>query len=336
VVGKRLALSSAMLAAAAGTAHAQSASVEVSQSAGYSSDDIAGAATQLRGFGDLVAGTHYFAEAAWGTRSRSGTDVFGAAYPYGDRIQVVEAFVERTFDGDGRVVSIRGGRYRTPFGIAAGSDHAYVGFLRPPLIRYDGYFALSNDFLEHGADVVAGAGRLSLEASVGVPGDIGDARRRDGVDAVVRVQAVVSSIIIGASRIRMNPYQPAIYAHGHATFTGVDARWMRDGVQLRGEWIAGRPFDGTTTTGGYVDLLVHRPAMGPLTAVARAERLAYQAGGPFDIYTSRYSGGVRIRVFEPVAASIGIAHQPDRLSQRRATALDVGVTCTLRRRLVER
>jgi acetyl-CoA acyltransferase len=40
---------------------------------------------------------------------------------------------------------------------------------------------------------------------------------------------------------------PATFAFGKNVFTGVDVRWMHKGVQLRGEWITGRPFDGTTT-----------------------------------------------------------------------------------------
>ena len=47
------------------------------------------------------------------------------------------------------------------------------------------------------------------------------------------------------------------------------------GVQVRGEWIDGRSFAGTRTFGGYADLIVHRPFMGPVTAVARAEKLDY-------------------------------------------------------------
>jgi hypothetical protein len=251
-------------------------------------------------------------------------------------VQLVEAFVEHAFDAPHGLVSLRGGRFRTPFGIGGGSDHAYVGFLRPPLIRYDDYYALSNDFLEHGIDVVAGIPALSIEASSGRPADIGEARRRAGFDAVVRVQGVLRSLILGVSHIRTNPYQPASFASGRAVFTGIDARWMLDGVQLRGEWIAGQPFDGTSTSGGYLDLLVHRPAMGPVTAVARAEHVAYEAGGPYDVYTSRYTAGVRVRVLEKISVSAGVAHQPNHLSQRRATALDIGLTCTLRRQLVDR
>ena len=220
-------------------------------------------------------------EAAWGaryfpdSRPKSPTDVFGAAYPYENRAQVIEAYGERTFRPGGGLVGVRAGRFRTPFGISTRSDHAYGGFMRAPMIRYDNYFALSNNFLEHGADVIVGAPQAYFEASVGRPSDVGEVQRRPGFDTVLRGQAYYRSAIVGVSHYRAMPYQPEYFAKGRAVFTGVDVRWMYNGIQLRGEFLSGRPFDGTTTTGGYVDLLVHRVGMGPVTAVARLERLDY-------------------------------------------------------------
>ena len=177
--------------------------------------------------------------------------------------------------------SVQGGRYRTPFGIYAASDHAYIGFLRPPLIRYGEYYALSSGYLEHGVDVVVGAPRLSVEISVGMPGDVGEAIRRPGVDTVVRAEGTAGSLIVGVSFIDTTPYHAG--ADGR-TVARASAAWTRDGwaaaCRMRGEWLGGRPFDGTTTTGGYVDVIVHRPVMGPVTALLRAERLAYDAPDP--------------------------------------------------------
>jgi hypothetical protein len=84
---------------------------------------------------------------------------------------------------------------------------------------------------------------------------------------------------------------------------------MGGGVQVRGEWLGGRPFDGTTTTGGYADVIVHRPVMGPVTALLRAERLAYTAPEPHALYSHRYSAGARIRLWRTIAASVGLVHQ---------------------------
>jgi hypothetical protein len=316
----------------ANLASAQPVTVEVAQSGGYSTEEIAGAATQARAFGELAPSRVRFnVEAAWGVRSAGSSDVFGTAYPYSGDVHVMEAYGDRTFLPGGALFGVKAGRYRTPFGISSASDHAYMGFMRAPLIRYDNYFALSNTFLEHGVDVVAGTPRLSLEASLGTPADVGEAVRRPGLNVVLRGQGVVGPMIVGVSHISTQPYQSPRFARGDTVFTGVDVRWMHDGVQARGEWIAGRPFDGTTTTGGYVDLIVHRPVMGPVTAVLRAERLVYDAAPPFAMAAERYTTGARIRLLDQLAAQIALVHQSHQIPQRRPTALDVGVTYSLRR-----
>ena len=309
----------------------QSATFEVTQSAGYSTEQVAAAATQAKVFGDAWAGIRFTAEAAWGARSESESDVFGAAYPYENRLQVIEAFGERIFQPGPSLFVLRAGRYRTPFGISNGSDHAYTGFLRAPLIRYDDYYALSNNFLEHGLDVVVGTPRASLEVSAGTPGDVGEAQRRHGLDTVVRGQLAGGPLVVGVSYLDTLPYQPAIYAFGRATFTGVDVRWMQAGVQVRSEWITGQPFDGTTTTGGYVDVIVHRPRMGPVTAVARAERLDYQAPPPFALRTRRYTAGARIRMIQALMLQLELVRQPPELPPYHSTMLDVAITYSIRR-----
>jgi hypothetical protein len=322
-------LVSLAIVARATVASSQSVAVEINQTVGASTENVAAAATQVRAFGEAAGGVRFMGEAAWAARSAGETDAFGAAYPYANRAQVIEAYAERTFQPGPFLVGIRGGRYRTPFGISSGSDHAYNGFLRAPLIRYDDYYALSNNFLEHGGDVIVGVPQLTLEVSAGVPADVGSASRREGLDTVARGQGVLGALIVGVSHIRTQPYQDEYYAKGQAVFTGIDLRFMRGGVQARGEWISGRPFDGTTTTGGYADLIVHRPGMGPLTAVMRAEHLAYEAEAPFDLYRTRYTGGARIRVLGRLTAIVDVIHQSDD-PQRRPIKVDVGLTFSVR------
>ena len=115
---------------------------------------------------------------------RGRSDVFGTAYPYGGTWQSDRGLRRvRSCRRGAADPSIKGGRYRTPFGIYAASDHAYIGFLRAPLIRYGEYYALSNGYLEHGVRrrrrraAAVGRGRAS-----GAPGDVGEAIRRPGVD----------------------------------------------------------------------------------------------------------------------------------------------------------
>jgi len=315
----------------AGAASAQSLTTEAAVTTGVSTaEHISAGAVQLRGFGDLKRGIRFFTEAAWAARSDQESDVFGAAYPYSNRMQVIEAYGERLFRPGNAILAVRAGRYRTPFGISSGSDHAYTGFLRAPLIRYDGNFALSNNFLEHGADLVAGVPRLTVEASIGRPGDVGSAVRRPGLDTVVRIQSFVGPFIAGLSHIQTSPYLPQSFARGHSVFTGVDLRMMRDGVQLRGEWITGRPFDGPKTSGWYADAIVHRIAMGPVSAVARIEGLDYDTVPAFALHARRQTIGARVLLLDALSAQINLIHQTGERAQYGGNALDVGVTYSLR------
>ena len=99
-------------------------------SAGYSTENVSAGATQIRALGEGPGAVRFFVEAAWGaryfpaSRPKSPTDVFGAAYPYEDRAQVIEAYGERTFRPRAGLVGVRVGRFRTPFGISTRSDHA--------------------------------------------------------------------------------------------------------------------------------------------------------------------------------------------------------------------
>jgi len=312
----------------AGSANGQSASVEVDQTVGYSTDDLAAGATQVRAFGDITAGTRYMVEGAWGARSADNGDSFEMAYPYDNRIHLMEAYGEHMFAPGQGILSVRGGRYRTPFGIYDASDHSYFGFLRSPLVRYDEYFAVSNTQLEQGGDVVVGWPRLSLEASVGVPGDVSDEGRRMGTDTVLRGQGAIGALIVGGSFMRSGPASED--APGHARFQGIDARWMRQGIQVRGEWIWGQPFDAASTRGGYLDLIVHRPAMGPVTAMMRVEHAWSNAEAPERLDSSRYTAAARIRLFNQFAIAVELVREYE-AAEEPSTAVDVGFTYSLRR-----
>jgi hypothetical protein len=242
----------------------------------------------------------------------------------------MEVFAEKTVTRQRFLVGTRLGRYRTPFGLYSRSDHGYAGFLRAPLIRYGDYWALSNNFLETGASVVAGTSRLQAEVSLGIPQDEDEQHRRRGFDRVARLQGSAGRLIVGASYIHTQPTEERPWATGSTEFTGVDARWMMGGVQVRGEWIDGRSFSGTRTFGGYADVIVHRSFMGPITAVARAERLDYVAGR-FSSYPRRYTAGARIRVASMLIAHVNVLHGSAYDSQRRQSAVDVALTFTARR-----
>jgi hypothetical protein len=320
----------AFLAAGVVPAYAQPLGLagELSMTGGVSTDEVTGAAMQGRVFGD-AGGVRIFAEASWATIAGPASDAFGAAYPYERRVQLMEAYGERLMHRGGAVFGVRAGRFRTPFGIYGGSDHGYGGFLRAPLIRYVGYWALSNTFLEHGVNVIGGTSWLQGEYTAAAPADPGGTERRDGLDQIVRVQAYHAGLTVGASRIQTQPYQPARYAFGRAVFRGADVRWMRGGLQLRGEWLDGQPFDGMHTRGGYMDVLLHRREMGPVTAVSRVEVLDYDAG-PRSVFTRRTTIGARVQVIDGLFAQFNTSHQSGALYDSPPTAADLALTYTVR------
>jgi len=322
-----------VIAAAPAIAHAQSITTEADISVGRSTDRVNAAAIQVRLFGATRSDWRVFLETTWGltTSAESGpeSDAFDAAYPYDRRVRPMEAFTEKTFRPGRVLVGVRAGRYRTPFGISGRSDHAYVGFLRAPLIRYGENFALSNTSMEAGAEVLVGTPSLQVEASLGTPLDEGELHRRRGLDTVIRAQTYFHSFILGASYLHTPRSDPRAFALGRMVFHGLDGRWMRGGVQLRGEWIAGRPFDGVVTRGGYLDVLVHAVGMGPVTAVGRIERLDYDAGR-FSEYLRRVTVGARVRVTRDVAAQLNLLRPLWRTLGPHRTALDVGLTYSLR------
>jgi hypothetical protein len=314
-----------------GVGDAQTLTAESAVTGGYSTEQqTSAAAAQVRFFGDVTRTVRFFVETAWGATSDRTVDAFGSAYPYGNRVEVIEAYADWIVRQDERLLAVKAGRFRTPFGISSGSDHGYGGFLRAPLIRYGGYFALSNNFLEHGVNVMAGVPRLTVEASAGVPADVGADRRRPSLDATVRVQQYTGSLIVGASYLDTAPYQPRRFAAGRTRFGGADIRWMGGGLQLRGEFLHGRPFDGTKTTGWYADALLHRVGMGPVTAVARVERLVYQARPPRDMQAARGTLGARIRIVNGFAVHANYLHHTGELAEKTANAFDFGISYSVR------
>jgi hypothetical protein len=314
----------------AGAASGQSLTAEADITAGYSTDKVSALATELRAFGDLKGNVRFYLEGAWARRSDKDTDAFGAAYPYGGHLDVIETYGERLFTPGKGLVGIRAGRYRTPFGIAGRSDHAYSGFLRAPLIRYDDSLALANTFLEHGVDVIAGVPQLTLEASLGAPADVGDAKRRNGFDSVFRLQGYHGPWIVGVSHIQTQSTQPASFARGRSEFTGADVRWMHDGVQLRGEWIAGQPFDGTTTDGWYADAILHRVAMGPVTAILRAEQVNRSTVAQSVFRERRLTVGAKVRLPRGLTAQVNLLRQSGNLPNYRPMPVDLALTYSFR------
>ena len=320
----------------ASTTSAQNAVGEVSFTGGASTDRVLAGATQGRVFGDTPWFT-FFTEGTWTTHTAGHgveSEAFGTAYPYEGPPRVMDAYAEKIFSGTRFLGSVRAGRFRTPVGISGVGDHAYSGFTRAPLIRYEGYWALSNMFFEHGVNAMVGTSSVQLEVTAARPADAGEALvRRPGTDTIVRLQTYHGPLLVGVSHIRSETYGPASVAHGPMVFTGVDFRWMVAGVQFRGEWLTGRPWDGTSLNGGYLDALIHRPFMGPVTLVTRIETLDYKDLVP--TLSSRPSGGAvgaRVKLVPGLYGQVNVTHRPGEPYGRAVTATDVALTYTVRYR----
>ena len=327
--------------------HAQSVAAELDLTAGYSGEEIRAAASQLRVFGDAPGEVHFLVEAAWGERwagdapvigeglsgvDPMGSDVFGAAYPYNGRVKLMEAYAERYFSPRGALLGIRAGRFRTPFGIYSRSDFGYNGFTRPPLIRYDGYFGVSNNWLENGVTLTAGVPQLFVEGSISRPHDVGAAQRREGTNGSIRVQGYRGQFIVGVSHARSNPYLSPRFAVGRQAFNGVDVRWSHGaGVQARGELLHGHSYEGVSTTGWYLDGSLHRRGMGPFTAVVRGESLDYDSPDPSRARASqRLTLGTRVRWPGPLTLQLNYLRQRGDLPHIKKHSLDFSATYSIR------
>ena len=308
---------------------AQSLTTEADVTVGQSTERSTAGAVQVRLFGPVKADWRIHFEGSWAGVSSDTSTAFGTAFPYDRSFRPMDAYAEKMFRPGNQLFGVRLGRYRTPFGISSRSDHAYSGFTRAPLIRYGGNYALSNTSYETGASVLAGTPAFSLETSIGTPLDASHEGRPRTASAVVRLQAVYRSLIVGSSYLNSESYRKGDWVKGRMIFRGVDARWMRGGVQLRGEWINGRSFDGVATRGGYLDTILHVRAMGPVTAVARIEKLDYDAG-QFSFYYRRYSVGTLIRIAKQTSLQFNLVRQPGGLSPGRTVALDASITRTVR------
>ena len=330
-------LAAAMLAltACASTAEGQTVNVEADITGGiaqYPDESISALATQLRLFGELKSSVQFFVEGSWAGRNEDESDAFSSAYPYEGHPTVMEAYAERMFHPRGALFGIRAGRYRTPFGIYSRGDYAYSGLIRAPLIRYDDYFALENTFLEHGVDLIAGIPRFTVETSLSAPGDAGEAQRRSGFDSVTRAQGYYGPLLVGVSHLRSNPYQTEDFVHGRTVFTGLDFRFMLGGVQLSGEWIDGQPFEGASTTGWHIGSSVHRPFMGPVTAVVRFEQLDCDNGSVLVLHAKRQTIGARVRLPRGLTAQVGYLHHTGFEEDEYGSAFDAALTYSVRLR----
>lgn len=151
------------------------------------------------------------------------------------------------------------------------------------------------------------------------------------LDTSVRAQGYRGQFVVGASYARSNPYLSPRFAVGRQAFSGLDVRWAHPaGFQARGEFLNGHSYEGVSTPVWYVDGIVHRPGMGPFTAVIRSERTDYTAPSPRDRRSKRLTLGTRVRLPGPVTLQLNYLRQHGDLPRVKTHSSDVSATYSFR------
>ena len=240
---------------------------------------------------------------------------------------------ERYFRPRGALLGVRAGRFRMPFGIYTRSDYGYSGFLRPPLIRYDGYFGISNNWLEDGAMFTAGVPQLFVEASVSRPHDVGFAvtarRARTRPSACRAIADSSSSAPVTRAAIRICR-RDSPSAGRRSPASTCDGR-TPPGIQARGEFLKGHSYEGVSTIGGYTSTA---------SSIARAwDRLprSYAASGSTTprrrrapAQAKRLTLGTRVRLPGPVTLQLNYLRQHGDLPHIKTHSIDFSATYSLR------
>jgi hypothetical protein len=295
--------------------------------AGYSTQGVRALSTQLRLFGSPRKGLRYFLEGSAVARGGNRIDVFSSANSYAPGARVEEAYVEQTWGSPKLSAGLRAGQFRTPFGQYYRSDYGYNGFLRPPVTRSTYYWGVGSHWREGGVNAFVAVPHLRLEGSVGYPLET-PGRPHSRLDNTVRLEGDVGPVILGASYARIgNP--DYVFNDGGATFGALDLRWMRSGVQVKGEYLWGTNTRGTHVRAWHVDLSVHKECMGPVTALARFEESDWFAG-PFSEHTHRVTAGARVQINRNLLGQVNLVHDhPGPRSAR--PAVDFALTYSFRR-----
>jgi hypothetical protein len=199
------------------------------------------------------------------------------------------------------------GRFQVPFGIYNRSELYYVGIIYDPLIRY---YPIQGPHLEdsaNGVQYLRSEGRWQFEAAVfGRGDDVGGLVPR-GDQGTLRLQRYGGPWIIGlnAYRTRAPAVGTAQYGDGH--FFGLDFRYSRPALILRGEVVAGS-VPGGSPEGFYLDALYHPAWLGRINVVGRTEAVRGQPrdGGLYE----RETIGLKWEAIPGVAVALNQVFEP--------------------------
>ncbi len=190
-----------------------------------------------------------------------------------------EAYGEWGRQRPGGVQRLRLGRFQVPFGIYNRSELYYVGLLLDPIIKYYPFRGPQLGRSEQGIMLLNAAGEWQVEAALFGEGGGGDAFLPGGGEGSIRVQRFAGPLIVGVNALRGHARDPESGARGSARFFGLDLRFSRPTLILRGELVSGR-VPGGSPRGFYLDALYHPVGLHRVTLVGRTEAARGQPVSP--------------------------------------------------------
>ena len=186
------------------------------------------------------------------------------------------AYVER----ETRANRLQAGIIRLPFGLYDHRETYVSGLIDYPLARVD-YALTAVDWGAPGVRWTGNTSNVQVDAAAfggqgaGVWGNLNNVS-----GGIVRLQAYTNGVVLGLSRWD-GTQSTNLGAAGRQRMhlTGVDMRYTRPHLLLRGEYIFGQEA-GDTMKGWYLDAYYHLPKYQKWTLAARIEELKPASGSP--------------------------------------------------------
>jgi hypothetical protein len=165
---------------------------------------------------------------------------------------------------------LRLGRFQVPFGIYNRSELYYVGLVIDPIVKYYPFEGPHLGRSEQGIGYLGASGAWQVEGALfGDDGGV-EGFAPSGGEGSLRVQRFTGPLILGLNALRGHALHPDSGQRGTVRFFGLDVRYSRPTLILRGELLSGR-VPGGSPRGFYLDALYHPVSLHRVTFVGRAE-----------------------------------------------------------------
>jgi hypothetical protein len=156
-----------------------------------------------------------------------------------------------------------------PFGISNRSELYCVGLINGPVIKYSQAEGGQLDRSEVGVGYLRSVGAWQVEAAL-LSHDGLKALTASSGEGTIRLQRCVGPVILGLNGLWGQTRDLQSGTQGAVRFAGLDLRYSRPTLILRGELVAGGVPDGCYQ-GFYLDLLYHPVSLHRFTLVGRTE-----------------------------------------------------------------